>query len=186
MKRSRILAHRYARALFQVGRERDILEKLHEDMASFVRLLQENRDFYHFFTSPEVPRSEKEKKIEELFGDVLSNVFYNFLLVVLKKGRQTIMLDIAEAFNGQMDVYHNRVKAFVTSAVPLSQELQQEIRQRLAKQLNKEIVLVPQVDPAILGGLRITIDGTVIDGSLQGQLQKLRSFLLKQAAGSMN
>ncbi len=186
MRRSSVLARRYAKALFQVGKERDILEKLHEDMLSFARLLKENRDFYHFFVSPEIPRHEKEKKIEDLFGDVFSNVFYNFLLVVLKKRRQGLFLQIAEEFGGVIDVYFNRVKAYVTTAIELTPEMQREVREQLSRQLQKNIILIPQVDPSILGGIRIVIDGMVIDGSLQGQLHKLREYLLERARQSVN
>ncbi|HHM23660.1 MAG TPA: ATP synthase F1 subunit delta [Bacteroidetes bacterium] len=186
MKRSKILARRYARALFLVGKERNILEKLREDMTTLVGALKENREFYHFFLSPEVPRSEKEQKIEELFGDIFSNVFYNFVLVLLKKRRQGLIFDIAEAFGAQLDIYHNRVRAYLTSAVPLDPELQEEVRKRLSEQLKKEIILVPRVDPDILGGILISIDGVVIDGSLRGQLKKLREYLLERTQESVN
>jgi|Deesub1362B_J571_1020462.scaffolds.fasta_scaffold07189_2 F-type H+-transporting ATPase subunit delta len=186
MRRGGVLARRYAKALFQIGKERGILEKLHEDMTAFVRGLQENREFYHFFISPEVPRKEKEEKIEEIFGDAFSNVFYNFLLVVLKKRRQDLILDIAEEFNGELDRYNNRVKAHVTTAVALPPRLQEEIRSRLADQLKKEVILIPHVDPQVLGGIRITVDGLVIDGSLRGKLEKMRRFLLERAGEALN
>ena len=64
MKRAGILARRYAKALFLIGKERNILDRLHKDMILFANSLKENQDFFYFFDSPEVTRQEKEKKNE--------------------------------------------------------------------------------------------------------------------------
>jgi len=186
MRKGGILAGRYAKALFQVGKERNILDRLHADISVFARALRENQGFAYFFDSPEVTRQEKKAKIQELFGDSVSEVFFHFVMVVLDKGRQTLFPEIAEAFNGEMDIYNNRVKALVTASVELTPEMKNEIRAQLAKQLNKEVVLIPEVDESLLGGIKITIDGKVIDGSIKGKLQKMRQFLLEQSAAVLN
>lgn len=186
MKKAGILPHRYAKALFLVGKERGILDKIQEDWSIFVDALQRKHDFFHFFISPEVSRKVKEAKIEELFGDTFSNVFYNFILVILKNRRQNLILDIAEAFNGEVDDSNNRVKAVVTSAIELTPKLQSEIQDRLAEDLGKEIVLETKVNPALLGGVQITVNGMVIDGSVKGRLHKLRRFLLEKSSETLN
>ncbi|MEE9171068.1 MAG: ATP synthase F1 subunit delta [bacterium] len=186
MNRAGILPRRYAKALFLVGSDRGILDKIQEDWALFVHTLKEKQDFYHFFVSPEVSRREKEEKIEELFGDIFSNVFYNFLLVILKNQRQNVILEIAEAFNVKVDQSVNRTKAVVTSAVELPAELRTQIQQQLSKDLNKEIILVTQRDPTLIGGIRIMVEGKVIDGSIKGKLRMMRDFLMQKPEERMN
>lgn len=186
MRRGGILARRYAKALFLVGQDRHILPDLRRDMKLFADTLRENQDFYYFFDSPEVTRKEKVKKLEEIFGDSFTEVFHQFLMVVLKKGRQNLFLEIADAFNTEWDEYHNRVKARVASSIQLTPEMQKEIREQLTRQLKKEVILVPEVNPSLIGGIKITIDGKVIDGSIQGQLLKMKQYLLDQSARVLN
>lgn len=186
MRRASLLARRYARALFLVGQDRKILDVLQKDMSVFASTLTENQDFYYFFNSPEVTRKNKEEKIEEIFGELVSKVFLQFLLVVLNKGRQNLFLEIAEAFNDEMDVFNNRAKAQVTSSFKLTPEMKNDIQQQLSKQLDKEIILESEVDETLIGGLRVAIDGKVIDGSIKGQLRRMRQYLVEQSAEVLN
>jgi F-type H+-transporting ATPase subunit delta len=186
MKRAGILARRYARALFLVGQDRKLLDVLQRDMSLFASALTENQDFYYFFDSPEVTRKNKEEKLEEIFGDSVSNVYLQFLLVVLNKGRQNLFLEIAEAFNDELDVFHNRAKALVTSSIELTPEMKKDIQEQLSKQLGKEIILESEVDDTLIGGIQITIDGKVIDGSIKGQLRRMRQYLVEQSAEVLN
>ncbi len=182
MKRASILAQRYAKALFQLGREHQLLDSLRSNLSLFYQSLIDNEDFYHFIHSPEITRHEKENKIREMFGDNFSNYFYSFLQIVLKKGRQDLFLEIAVAFDAELDLYQQRVQAVVTSAVALTPELLQEIQQQLSAHVGKEVILIPEIDQSLLGGIRIAVDGKVIDGSIKGQLQKMRQFLRGQTA----
>ena len=179
--RAGILPRRYAKALFWVARERGIQDKIHQDWSVFVKALNDKPDFYHFFVSPEVARKEKEEKIEELFGDTFSNVFYNFLLVLLRNRRQNLILEISDAFNVEVDQSVNRTKAIVTSAVELTPELRAEIEQQLSEKLNKEVNLETQIDPTLIGGIRIMVEGKVIDGSIQGRLHMMKNFLMRKS-----
>lgn len=186
MKHAGVLPHRYAKALFFVGKHRDILAKIQEDMSLFVSFLKVKPAFYHFFLSPEVSRKEKENKIDELFGDTFSNVFYNFLLVLLKNRRQDLILDISDAFQQEVDLANNRTKVYVTSAVELTPELKTEISQKLSQELNKEIVLISQVDSTLLGGIQINVAGKIIDSSIKGKLRKMRSVLMENSQEALN
>jgi len=186
MKRASILAKRYAKALFLLGREHELLDTLQSNLSLFSQTLTEYEDFYHFILSPEVTRREKENKILELFGESFSKYFYSFIQIVLYKGRQDLFLEIASAFESELDIFQRRVQAVVTSAVTLTPELQREIQQQLAARIGKEVILIPEVDETLLGGIRIMVDGKVIDGSIKGQLQKMRQFLRERSAETLN
>ena len=64
--------------------------------------------------------------------------------------------------------------------------MKKDIQAQLSKQLGKEIILVSEVDETLIGGIRITIDGKVIDGSIKGQLRRMRQFLIEQSAEVLN
>ncbi len=186
MRRAGILAGRYARALFLIGQERKILDSLQSDMSNFAEMLNKNQDFNNFFISPEITRIAKEQKIEELFGNIFSPVFFNFLFVVLKKGRQNLLMEISEAFTSELDVFFNRIKASVVSSVELTPEMIKEIQEQLSKHLKKEVILITEFDETLIGGIRITVDGKVIDGSIKGRLDKMKKYLTEQSLEILN
>ena len=71
-----------------------------------------------------------------------------------------------------------RVMAQVTTAVELDDDQQQAVAHKLAEITQQEVRVEIQVDPSILGGVVVRINHTVLDGSLQGQLARLRHELV--------
>ena len=173
-----VLAKRYAKALFELAEQKNILETVAAEMQTFQKILSESPDLQHFFLSPEVGREGKIGLIEKNFQDQFSGLFINFLLVLLKKGRQNIFSDIVNEFSRMYDRYHNRVRASAVTATPLGKKEIEEIKSTLAKRYQSSFEIENAVDPSILGGLILKIDGKVIDASLLSQLNKLKANLL--------
>jgi len=183
---SNALVRRYSKALFRVAVEKNMLEKIGTDLTVFNEALQMNPDFHRYLLSPEISRREKEKTVKKLFGDQLSAEFFNFIQVLLKNGRQSFFPDMVQEFYRYQDAYFNRIKVRATTAIPLSGEELDLIRSKLSKDLQKEVVVQPEIDPEILGGIRLRIDSTVFDASLRGQLLRMRSFLAETPQNQNN
>jgi len=178
MKPSGSVARRYAKALFQVAVERNIVEKVARDLSFMNRLLEENPALRHYLNSPDIPRREKEAALETLFADQFCSVFFNFLLILLRKHRQDLIPQIAREFGIKRDEYQNRVRAIAVTAVPVSREIIEALEDHLSRSLGKEVQVIPRVDPSILGGIRLNINGKIYDGSLIRQLHRMRNHLL--------
>jgi len=73
--------------------------------------------------------------------------------------------------------------AQVVSAVPLREDQLSALRELLNKKLDKTVTLSPRVDPALLGGLWIYVDGHVIDRSLKKQLRDITESIKKGGSG---
>lgn len=174
-----ILARRYAQALFEIAQERQLLEKVRTELHHFAASLEENQAFADFFRSPEHSRAVKRAAIEKVFQDRYSNVFFNFLVVVIQKGRHQTVTEIVAAFDELYDRFTRRTRALAITAVPLDSKIADDLKVRLSKSLNKQVDLENQIDPAILGGIVLNIDGKVLDGSVKQQLERLRAQFLE-------
>lgn len=177
-----ILARRYAKALFQLAQARKMLDKVRGELHSFAAALEENQEFGDFFRSPENSRAAKRAAVEKVFHARYSNIFFNFLLLVVQKGRHNAINEIVRAFDDLYDRFARRTRALAITAVPMDSKLADDLKARLSKSLNKQVDLENQVDPSILGGIVLNIDGKVLDGSVKQQLERLRTQLL----GRMN
>ena len=177
MKES-VLARRYAKALFALALERKLLDKTRKELRDFLAVLEENAELSDFFLSPENSRSDKQQAVERTLQDRYSNLFCNFLLLVIQKGRYALLNEIVHAFDELYDQHHRRGRALAITAVPMDSRLSADLREKLAKSLSMDIELENRVDPKILGGLVLNINGQVLDGSVKQQLERLRAEFL--------
>lgn len=173
-----VLAHRYARALFELAVEKKILDTIIREFSSFRRIIEGSPPLKHFFNSPEAGKAGKRRFIENNFQDRFSALFINFIFVLLEKGRQNQFDEIAREFSHLCDKHYNRKKAMTITAVPLSKRDREKIRRKLSDQYGAAFEVENYVDPEILGGVILNIEGKVVDTSLRNQLAKLKSRML--------
>ena len=176
--KEQILARRYAKALFALAQERKMVDKIRNELHRFVAALEEKTEFADFFRSPENSRAAKRAAVEKIFSDRFSGLFFNFLLLLIHKGRHNAVPDIVRAFDDLYDRHYRRIRALAITAVPMDTTLADDLREKLSRSLNKKIELENKVDPALLGGIVLNVDGQVLDGSIRQHLERLRAEFL--------
>src|SRR5262245_31237138 len=117
--REGILAQRYAKALFAVALERNLLDKVRTELHDFVTRLEGEKELAEFMRSPENSRAAKRRILEKGFQDRYSAIFFNFLVLVAEKGRSTLYGDIHRAFNKLYDRHHRKARALAITAAPM-------------------------------------------------------------------
>ena len=151
------------------------LTELHDD------LLEPNPDFARLLTGPLVGEDEKLGLIDRAVAPHASPLLANFLRVLARHGR----LDLLPRILGEAHVARERElgkrRVTVTTAVPLSDGELADLERELGAAVSFTPVLIPEVDPAILGGLVIRVGDTVYDSSLKARLRQLRGRLQSQA-----
>ncbi len=174
------LSRRYAKALLDVAAERGALEAVGRDLHTMAEVLKQNREAAGLFANPAIPLADKRRVLQSLAERAaVQPLSANFLGLILEKRRLLRLGEIALAYEEQTDERLNRVKAIVTSAVPLSEPMLEGLRARLRSATGKDVYMEARGDPAILGGLVAQVGSTVYDGSLRSQLKRMRGQLLK-------
>ena len=172
MKES-ILAQRYAKAMFAVALERKLLDKVRNELGDFVARLESDKELAEFMRSPEYSRSAKRKLLEKAFQDRYSNIFFNFIALVADKGRSALYAHIHQAFNDLYDRHHRKARALAITAAPMERADLNSLQSDLSKALQLTLEIENRVDPAILGGLVLNIEGKILDASIKRQLDSL-------------
>jgi F-type H+-transporting ATPase subunit delta len=175
--RAETVARNYAEALFTLG-ERSGQSEGYADLIDAVAAAIENApEVQAVLMSPRVPKQQKTR----LLGAALRGApreFVLFLTAVVKRGRQTLLREIATQYHALLDLKLNRVRAGVTLARQADPALQRSIADALSRQLGKEVIPSFSVDPSILGGTIVRIGERIHDGSVRRRLTKLRRHLL--------
>ena len=142
-------------------------------LAATTALLEDERVAY-VLTGP-VPREHKQQLLRTISDNVgAPPSFRDLLLLLADRDRIRQLAAIREVFDALVDKSRGRTRAHVASAVPLTQELLTRLTGVFSELTGKQVIAETTVDPELLAGAIVEIDGRVYDGSLRTQLAKLR------------
>jgi ATP synthase F1 delta subunit len=167
------IAEVYARALFEVAKEHDILDEIHDDLGAFATALEENRELAVFFFSPYFSSEEKKNGLERAVTGA-NPVFMNFLETLLERHRMPVIFRMRTRFEQLWDEEKKLLPVEITSSVQLDKEIVQSIGERIGEQTGQKVELSSKVDPEILGGLVVRVGNFVLDASIRNRLNQLR------------
>jgi F-type H+-transporting ATPase subunit delta len=167
------IAEVYARSLFEVAKEHDVLDEVHEQVDEFADELSQNRDLQVFFFSPYFSSEEKKEAISKIVEDADEH-FIRFLELLAERHRMPVLFRIRREFDGLWAEENKLLPVTITSAVELDGDTVKQIQQEIEKQTGRRTELTTQVDPDVLGGLRMQVGNLVMDGTVRSRLDRLR------------
>jgi F-type H+-transporting ATPase subunit delta len=174
------IAQVYSRSLFEVAKENDELDEVHEQLGEFVDALDENRELQVFFFSPYFSSEEKKDGVRKVV-DGGNEHLVNFLELVAERHRMPALLRIRREFDALWREENKLLEVRITSAVDLDEELVRSIGSRIEDQTGQRIELDANVDPDVLGGLVLRVGNYVLDASVRGRLDRLRKEVARGA-----
>jgi F-type H+-transporting ATPase subunit delta len=163
----------YARALFEVASERDILDVVREQLGQFVDVLSTNHNLQTFFFSPYLSTEEKKDGLARLI-DGAEETFMSFLETLVERHRMPEIFHIRARYEELWDAEMKRLPVEVTSAVALDGSIVRDIGERIGTQTGNKIELTSVVDPDILGGIVLRVGDFILDASIRNRLSQLR------------
>ena len=172
------IAEVYARALFEVAKEHDVLDRVHDELGEFADALSENRTLQVFLFSPYFSSEEKRDGVKKIVSDA-DERFVNFLELLAERHRMPVLFRIRREFNALWADEHRLLPVTVTSAVELDEKLVADIGQRIEEQTDRTVELSSNVDPDVLGGLKVQVGNLVLDGTVRNRLERLRKQVAK-------
>jgi len=174
--RSREIARRYADALYQLAAEAGTVAAVEGDLRSVVSEVAETPGMGPFLTHPLVPRERKTALLEGAFAQATPHVRH-LLGLVVRNGREAYLDLIFDEYLTVRTDAERTARVRVTTAQTLTDREKDELRQRLESALGRSVVMDEQSDETLLAGVRIEVEGKVIDGTLRAKLDGLRSSL---------
>lgn len=169
------ITSRYAKSLLDLAIESKSLDTVLSDIQHFEESMK-NRDLYLLVKSPIVKASKKEQIFTILFGDKYDKLTSSFLNIILKKGRESYLPDIAKEFLAQYKAHKGITEVRITTATPLTEQSLADIKAKLLESdiTDKTIELNTTVDPDIIGGFVLNIGDKLYNASVQHKLDELK------------
>jgi F-type H+-transporting ATPase subunit delta len=168
------IARVYARSLFEVAQERNLIDVIREQLGQFADALNENRDLASFFFSPYFSAKEKKEALKRAIEGA-EPVFISFLEVLVDEHRMPAIFRIRARYQVLWDEAKKLLPVEVTSAVELDEQTVAAIGERIREQTGRNVELSSHVDSAILGGIVLRVGNSILDASIRNRLNQLRN-----------
>lgn len=169
------LAGRYAKSMIDLSLEKDQLENVYADMLYLNSLMQKSAEFVTILKSPVIPGDKKQKVLDALTTNKISQITASFNTLLIKKGREGFLPDIVQAFIEQYKENKGIHVVTLTTAAPVSEDVKAAIISKI-KQVSqmKEVELETLVEEKIIGGFILEADGRRVDASIAYDLANIR------------
>ncbi len=169
------VASRYVKSLLGLAVERNVLDRVHEDMQMLDRIFGTNRDLLNMLRSPIIRHEKKRSVLEKIFKGKVNSLTFDIIEILTRKNRESLLQPIAKQFHVAFNEYKGIGKATVTTTVPMDDSLRAEI-ETIVKQLSKKtkIELEEKVDQNLIGGFVLNVEDHQIDASIKSKLKSLK------------
>lgn len=173
------VAERYSKSLLDLAVETGNVDQVYDDMLHFKDALQ-SRDLVNLLKSPIIQRNKKLNIVQKLFDEKMQQLTMKFFEVVIRKDREEVLPDIADAFFDQYYEHKGITLVKVTSAKELDDATLKNIEKKLLESgtTRRQVELETILDPDLLGGFVLEYDNKKYDVSVRNQLINLRKRLV--------
>ncbi len=170
------VARPYAEAVFALAREQNALP-VWAEMLRIASSVASQARVRSALDNPRLSVAAKEALFLTICADKLNADGKSFVRVLLEADRLGLLPEIRELFEALKDAADGVARVQISSAFPIGDTELSGLKSALERRVGKKIEATVSVEPELIGGAKIVIGDTVIDGSVQGELQAMASHL---------
>jgi F-type H+-transporting ATPase subunit delta len=172
------IARRYARALFDLAVERGTVQDWADSLVTLRQAIDASDELRDVLENPVYTKEQRRAIVAKLAGALeLPAEPANLLYLLADRNRLNHLGAVVDTFGRLADAKLGRVRARITSAVPLDAGSARQIADKLSRATKAEVLLDADVDPTLLGGVVARVGSLTYDGSVRTQLEDLRRQL---------
>ena len=171
------LARRYATAVFSLASDANAVERVSNDLGAVQRAIDEDASTKNFFVAPIIDRKEKERVLLAAFEGKVHDIALHTVLLLVRKRRETLLGELVAEYKKLELAARGAEPLVVTTAKELGSDELRTMVTRLERAYGKTFDVTVKVDPALIGGVRLTMGDRRVDGSVAGRLEELTRTL---------
>jgi len=173
----KVYAKRFAQAIFEIALEKKGLDKWQSDLGK-IAILGQDDTLIGLLQDPRLHFDSKAKLLSEQLGDI-NSLALNLVYLLIAKGKLHMIGDIADEYQRLLNSYRGIEQAEVTTVIPLDDEDKQRLAEYLGAAVGKKVVLKPEVDSRLIGGIVARVGDKLLDGSTRSKLAALKVGLAR-------
>ena len=167
----------YAEALFELAAGEQVLEETSDGLVTVISALKQTPEYRQLLASAAVGKAARIEALEGAFRGKIPNVLLGVLRMMVSRGHMSALDGMAREYEELSREYRGESTARVLSAVPLKEAEATAIRAELERRFGHTVVVQCETDPSLIGGVRVEVDGRVIDGSIRNKLDEIKEVM---------
>lgn len=176
------ISERYARSLFGVAEEQQILPAVYADMQLIEELCGQSRPLRRFLESPILREHKKISVLRALLAKHLHKISMQFIELLTRKGRAPYLQALAAAFIARYQAHEGLIPAQLRVAQPISEDIKQQFTSYITKITQKKPLLKTQLRPELLGGFVLRLGTHQIDKSVATALRHFKKTFMQPSS----
>ena len=170
-------AVRYAKAILELANQNGTTDKVNSDMTLMQDAWKQSKDLQVFLTNPVIKQEMKRNALLEVFPQAQKETNALFELLYQNK-RFDILFAITQKFQELLLVQNGIVKATVTTAIPMTAELEKQVLEKAKQMTSHQVVLDHKVDESIIGGFILRVGDRQLNASVASRLQEIKREII--------
>lgn len=167
----------YAIALFGLAMESGSEAEIAEGLALVRKVFEDTPGFDAFLSSPGIPKQERLKCIADTFSEDVPEYVVSFLSLLCEHGDMKLLVSCINDYDALYAQSKKVAHAVVTSVIELTDDEKAKLKAKLEHINHNTVELEYRIDPALLGGLTVEMDGLILDGSLKRRLHNIKEVM---------
>ena len=170
-------AKEYADALLMLAKENGNEQAFAEALAVFADTFRENPTYLDLLASPVISKDTRKGLLKEAFGDTVPFEIIALVALMCDNGHIREFTAMLETYMEQYHILSKVTVATVYSAAPLSEEEKATLIQQISARTGHTVRATYTVDPSLIGGVKVEMDGCILDGTVKHRLRELKEVM---------
>ena len=179
MSKNKGIIKKYAQALFKVVVKEDDINQVSDRLNSIRSILKSVPELNQLFITRRVQVQDKMIMLKNILGDKISDIVMDLMVLLMEKGHMMLLGEVVKRFDYLKDKDSEIIKVQITSSSRLSDDEVQRISLNIENKIQKKVDVTMETDTSIVGGIKLRVGNTLIDGSVSNRLQKMRDTLIQ-------
>ena len=163
----------YGGSLYDLAAEENLAEAIKEELLTIRDIFRENPEYIRLLSEPSIAKEERTRMIEDAFGKDAERYLVNFLKILCEKGILNEYEGCVREYIKRFNADNGICEALVTSAVKLTDTQIAALRTKLEKTTGKTVSIETKIDPYVVAGIKVEIEGKQLDGTVSSRLSEI-------------
>ena len=179
MSKNNGIIKKYAQGLYKVALIEEKVTQSSVRLHSIKNILKSVPELNQLFITRRVQIEDKMVMLKNILGDKISGIEMDLIVLLIENGHMLLYGEVLERFDYLIDKDSKIIKVKITSSTRLPDDEVQKISSTIENKIQKKLNVKMDTDTSLVGGIKLRIGNTLIDGSVSNRLQKMRETLIQ-------
>mgnify|MGYP001401124288 FL=1 len=179
MSKNKGIIKKYAQGLYKVALKEENVTQFSVRLHSIMNILKSVPELNQLFITRRVQIEDKMVMLKNILGDKISGIEMDLIVLLIENGHMLLYGEILKRFDYLLDKESEIIKVQITSSTRLPDDEVQKISLTIENKIQKKLNVKMDIDTSLMGGIKLRVGNTLIDGSVSNRLQKMRDTLIQ-------